>query len=149
MKGFSRLLPLFFFLSLGGVLTSCVSREDLYGSYLLPHSRGEMRKIYTPKYGMTFFVPDNRYYVKRKLEYREKKSLSKWKYEVKEYGLFLRVKRESGERENIFKLFGFVFGEHKRYILEYIPIRFFRYSRKITEEEMRSFLEKHKFTESL
>lgn len=119
------------------IQSSCVSEKDLYGNWYSPQAYEDSRQICTDRYILTLSPPD---------KYKKDYLISKSSYEVGNYGLFLRLKHPSEHIDNVFNLFGFVISDRTTYWLGFIPILGFQYSYKISDEEMREYLRKYKFS---
>ena len=122
------------FVLLSGVNSGCITKQDLYGNWYSPQAYGDSRKTITEKYAVTF------------VKYDAKNRIVKAHYDVKNHGLFLRVKNTSGLVDNVYNIFGFLLIDRTRYWLGFIPISGFQYSYKISDEEMLDFLKKYNFT---
>ncbi|MBQ9336359.1 MAG: hypothetical protein IJS14_03560 [Lentisphaeria bacterium] len=132
----NRLPALTWILISGCFLTGCISKSDLYGNWKFGHHESELRKICTENYYLFLWPPGKG---------RKQPLIAKDAYEVRNYGLFLRVHR-MGTIDNVYNFFGFVVCDHTNYWLGFIPLLGFQYSRKISDLEMLEYLQKYQFT---
>ena len=119
------------------IVSGCISKDDLCGNWYCPQGYGDSRVIFTDNYAVTFGAPG---------KHDEKNFVGKWHYDVKNYGLFLRVKCSTGFTDHVFNIFGFKLRDQSNYWLGFIPVLGFQYSYKISDEEMLRFLRKYKFS---
>ena len=114
----------------------CISKSDIYGNWKFLQSDSNVQKIYTRDYVLSLTPPSTN---------RKYPLISKHYYEVKHFGLFLRL-YTSYSIDNIFNIFGYIICDHTRYWLGFIPILGFQFSYKISDAEMLVFLQENRFS---